>query len=237
MLETTSTTTILVVDDEEEILELIEYHLAREGYRVITATNGETALRLAEKDRPDLIILDLMLPGVDGLQVCKILKNSPGTKDTAIVMLTAKGEEADIVVGLELGADDYITKPFSPRVLTARIKSVLRRKKAAQDEETGSALQYEGMHIDPDRHEVLLDDEPVELTATEFRLLHFLAKRPGWVFTRDQIVDAVRGENYPVTSRSVDVHIVSLRRKLGKYGDRIDTVRGVGYRFLEPYES
>jgi two-component system phosphate regulon response regulator PhoB len=237
MIEKSATTTILVVDDEEEILELVEYHLGREGYRVITATNGETALRIARKDRPDLIVLDLMLPGLDGLQVCKILKNSPETKTTAVVMLTAKGEEADIVVGLELGADDYITKPFSPRVLTARIKSVLRRKKASVDEEPGSALRYKGLHIDPDRHEVLLDDKPVELTATEFRLLHFLAKRPGWVFTRDQIVDAVRGENYPVTSRSVDVHIVSLRKKLGKYGEMIDTVRGVGYRFLDPYDS
>lgn len=235
MVEIPSATAILVVDDEEEILELVEYHLAREGYKVITTTTGENALRIAEKERPDLIILDLMLPGVDGLQVCKILKNSPQTKASAIVMLTAKGEEADIVVGLELGADDYITKPFSPRVLTARIRSVLRRKKTAA--EAGSALQFAGIYIDPDRHMVLLDDRPVDLTATEFRLLHFLAMRPGWVFTRDQIVDSVRGENYPVTSRSVDVHIVSLRRKLGKYGDRIATVRGVGYRFLDPNDT
>jgi len=223
---------ILAVDDEEDILELLQYNLHREGYRVSRATTGEQALRLARIETPDLIILDLMLPGVNGLEVCRRLKSDPDTRRIPIVMLTARGEEADIVVGLELGADDYITKPFSPRILTARLKTVLRRRQAERETED-TVIQAGGLALHPDRHEALVDGEPVALTATEFRLLAFLARRPGWVFTRSQIVDAARGENYPVTSRSVDVHIVSLRKKLGRYGHLIDTVRGVGYRFQE----
>ena len=223
---------ILVVDDEEDILELLKFNLSREGYQVLCAVSGEQALRLVRSENPDLIMLDLMLPGIDGLEVTRRLKNDPDTKNLPIVMLTAKGEEADIVTGLELGADDYITKPFSPRVLIARIRAVLRRRIKGQTEET-SVLRIHDIEIDPGRHEVLVNEKPVQLTFTEFGILDYLARRPGWVFTRFQIVEAVRGEDYPVTDRSVDVQIVGLRRKLGPAGKHIETVRGVGYRFKE----
>ncbi len=224
--------TILVVDDEEDILELLEYNLAKEGFRVVRAASGEAALDTARKRLPDLIVLDLMLPGVGGLEVCKILKREEKTAGIPIVMLTAKGEEADIVLGLELGADDYVTKPFSPRVLAARIRNVLRRK--SEIATAGEArLKIHEIEIDPGRHEVIVAGNPVELTFSEFRILHFLAKRPGWVFTRYQIVEAVRGDDYAVTDRSVDVQIVGIRKKLGKFGNYIDTVRGIGYRFKE----
>jgi two-component system alkaline phosphatase synthesis response regulator PhoP len=225
--------TIFVVEDEEDILELIRYNLAKEGYTVLGAASGEEAIRLVSRDIPDLIVLDLMLPGLDGLDVCKEIKNNPATSRIPIVMLTAKGEESDIVLGLELGADDYITKPFSPKILLARIKAVLRRIKVAESIKSKAAIHFSGLTINPNRHQVKVDGEPIELTATEFRILHFLARKPGWVFTRAQIVDAVRGEDYPVTDRTIDVHIVSLRRKLGDRGNVISTVRGVGYRFRE----
>ncbi|MCE5314954.1 MAG: response regulator [Armatimonadota bacterium] len=223
---------ILVVDDEEDILKLVDYNLAKEGYRVGTVNSGEQALIEARSGSPDLILLDLMLPGVDGLDVCRILRSDPSTRTIPIVMLTAKGEEADIVTGLELGADDYITKPFSPRVLVARVKAVLRRDKTQPASES-DVITIHGIRIDPHRHRVEVDDQPIDLTLTEFRILHALARRPGWVFTRYQIVECSRGEDSEVTDRSVDVHIVSLRRKLGDAGANIDTVRGVGYRFKE----
>jgi len=223
---------ILVVDDEDDILELINYNLSREGYHVSCATSGEEGLKSARSKLPDLVILDLMLPGVDGLEVCRQIKNDPKTNQIPIVMLTAKGEETDIVTGLELGADDYITKPFSPRVLLARIKTVLRRKTKEPANDTAT-IKIHDLVINPGRHEVLAKGKPVELTFTEFRILYTLAKRPGWVFTRYQIVDAVRGEDYPVTDRSVDVQIVSLRKKLGACGKYIETVRAVGYRFKD----
>jgi two-component system phosphate regulon response regulator PhoB len=225
--------TILAVDDEEDILELVRYNLEKEGYIIHTATSGEDAVRMIKKSPPDLVILDLMLPGMDGLDVCKSLKNDPKTKQIPIIMLTAKGDESDIVLGLELGSDDYVTKPFSPKVLRARVKAVLRRGEVGLASDKNGIISLPGLSINLERVEVRVDDKPIELTATEFRLLHFLALKPGWVFTRAQIVDAVRGEDYAVTDRSVDVHIVSLRRKLGKYGDLISTVRGVGYRFRE----
>lgn len=221
---------ILVVDDEEDILELLRFNLLREGFGISCTASGEEALRLVRSELPELILLDLMLPGIDGLEVARRLKNDSGTREIPIVMLTAKGEEADIVTGLELGADDYITKPFSPRVLVARVKAVLRRNRREVPLET-EALQIYDLVIHPGRHEVLISGSPVELTFTEFAILDFLARRPGWVFTRFQIVDAVRGEDYPVTDRSVDVQIVGLRRKLGPCGKYIETVRGVGYRF------
>ncbi len=223
---------ILVVDDEEDILELVRFNLDREGYRVICTTSGEKALETAKTEFPDLIVLDLMLPGIDGLESTKLLKNDPGTRDIPIVMLTAKGEEADIVTGLELGADDYITKPFSPRILVARVRAVLRRNIKEPMEES-SILRIHDLVIHPGRREVLIDGKPVQLTFTEFGILKFLARRPGWVFTRAQIVDAVRGDDYFVTDRSVDVQIVGLRKKLGPAGNYIETVRGVGYRFKE----
>jgi two-component system phosphate regulon response regulator PhoB len=223
---------ILVVDDEEDLLELVNYNLGREGFRVECVSSGEAALAAARRSLPDLIVLDLLLPSVDGLEVCRLLKNDPKTKHIPIIMLTAKGEESDMVSGLELGADDYMTKPFSPRVLLARIKAILRRKaKDTSGEDT--AIHVHELVIHPGRHEVLIDGQPVELTFTEFRLLHFLARKPGWAFTRSQIVDAVKGEDYPVTERSVDVQVAGLRKKLGDQGAYIETVRGVGYRFKE----
>jgi len=224
---------ILVVDDEEDILELVRYNLAREGYQVVCVASGEEALIKARNEVPDVILLDLMLPGLDGLDVCRRLKSIPVTAGIPIVMLTAKGEDVDMVTGLELGADDYVIKPFSPRVLLARIKAVLRRK-VPKIEDDSSVVRIHDLTINPARHEVSLSGRPVELTATEFRILHFLARRPGWVFSRDQIISAIRGEDYPVTDRSVDVQIVGLRKKLGENGGSwIETVRGVGYRFKE----
>jgi two-component system, OmpR family, alkaline phosphatase synthesis response regulator PhoP len=223
---------IFVVEDEEEIQELIRYNLTKEGYLVFCTDSGEEALRRIPRDLPDLVVLDLMLPGVDGLEVCKSLKSGPETRDIPIIILTAKSEEADIVTGLEIGSDDYITKPFSPRVLTARIRAALRRQGAAPTDEM-SVIRTHNMLIHPGRHEVLVDDAPVHLTPTEFRVLHTLALRPGWVFTRGQIADAVHGGELVVTERSVDVHIVGLRRKLGEASQWIETVRGVGYRFKE----
>ena len=223
---------ILVVDDEEDLLELVNYNLTKEGYRVTCVESGEAALTEARKSLPDLVVLDLLLPSVDGLEVCRLLKSEPKTKHIPVIMLTAKSEEADVVSGLELGADDYLTKPFSPRVLLARVKALLRRQptEAADDQ---SAIRVRELVIHPGRHEVLIEGQPIELTFTEFRLLHFLARKPGWAFTRAQIVDAVKGEDYPVTERSVDVQVAGLRKKLGSLGAYIETVRGVGYRFKE----
>ena len=223
---------ILVVDDEEDILELVKHHLVREGYRVVCAETGEKALTRAREASIDLIVLDLMLPGMDGLEITKVLKSDSKTRHIPIVMLTAKGEEADIVTGLELGGDDYITKPFSPRVLLARVKAMLRRHPRETDDDT-AVIQIHDLVIHPGRRNVTINRQTIDLTFTEFQVLFFLAKRPGWVFTRSQIVDAVRGDDYPVTDRSVDVQIVGLRKKLGEFGKYIETVRGVGYRFCE----
>jgi len=223
---------ILLVDDEEDILELLAYSLTRNGYHVASVTTGEDALRSVRDEGADVVILDLMLPGVDGLEVCRILKGDPQTSPIPILMLTARGEEADVVAGLEVGADDYVTKPFSPRVLLARIKALLRRSARGRplSDET---IKRGALIIDPGRREVRLEGKPIELTFTEFGLLHFLASRPGWVFTRNQIIDAVRGADYPVTDRSVDVQVVGLRKKLKSHGRFIETIRGVGYRFKE----
>ena len=223
---------ILVVDDEEDILELVRFNLSKEGYQAICAETGERAAEIARSEMPDLIVLDLMLPGMDGLEVAKFLKNNPETESIPIVMLTAKGEESDVITGLELGADDYVTKPFSPKILLARIKAVLRRK-AADPPDGSEVVRIHNLLIHPGRREVRVDDNPVDLTFTEFGILSYLIRRPGWVFTRSQIVDAVRGSNYFVTDRSVDVQIVGLRKKLGSAGKFIETVRGVGYRFKE----
>ena len=223
---------ILVVDDEEDIVELLRYNLNREGYSVFCASSGEETLKIASVEPLDLIFLDLMLPGIDGLEITKILKNDQKTRLIPIIMLTAKGEEADIVTGLELGADDYITKPFSPRILLARAKAVLRRKTDAANRET-SLIKVHDFVIHLGRRSVTAAGKPVELSYTEFQLLCCLARRPGWVLSRSQIVDTIRGNDYPVTDRSVDVQIVGLRKKLGTHGKYIETVRGVGYRFKE----
>ncbi len=221
--------TILVVEDEEDIAKLVSYTLSGEGYRVIAASSGEKGLELAKEKRPDLIILDLMLPGVDGFTVCRILQKDPATAGIPVVMLTAKGEEADVVAGLELGAEDYIIKPFSSRVLLARVRRILRRGEVALASGEGQ-ISAGDITLDTDRHLVSVGDVAVDLTVTEFRILESLARKPGWVFTRSQLVESARGEASDVTDRSIDVHIVSLRRKLRNAGSRIETVRGVGYR-------
>lgn len=225
--------TILIVDDEEDILELIKFNLKGEGYNILQAMTGEEAIKIAKQSGPDLIVLDLMLPGIDGLEVTRYLKNKDATTNIPIVMLTAKGEESDIVTGLELGANDYISKPFSPRELTARIRAILRRRQKNAAEAPVRVRQEGDMVIDRAKHRVTIEGKLIELTLSEFELLSFLAEKKGWVFTRGQIVDAIHGENYAVTERSIDVIIVGLRKKLGAYSSYIETVRGVGYRFKE----
>lgn len=223
---------ILVVEDEEDILELIRYNLAKVGFQVEGVLTGEQGLRQAGETLPDLILLDLMLPGIDGLTVCKHLKNDSATDHIPIIMLTAKGEEADVISGLEMGADDYIIKPFSPKILVARARAVLRRQSNQEGPEDRPLLRG-SISIHPGRHEVRVDDQPVQLTATEFRILQLLARRPGWVFTRDQVIGALHNDEYTVTDRSVDVQIMGLRKKLGQAGSSIETVRGIGYRYQE----
>ena len=226
---------ILVIEDEEDIQELLRYTLERDGYEVVSCLTGEDGLRAIDEKRPALILLDLMLPGMDGKEICRKLKRDAATADIPIVMLTARGEESDIVAGLELGADDYVTKPFSTKVLAARIGAVLRRAVARGGDEDGfdKVVRIHDLVIHPGRHEVLAAGAPVILSSTEFGILRFLAGRPGWVYTRRQILRGVHGENHPVLDRSIDVQIASLRGKLGERGDLIETVRGVGYRFME----
>ncbi len=224
---------ILAVDDEEDILELVRFNLERDDYRVTAVGTGEEALRVALSEKPDLILLDLMLPDAGGFDVCRRLKADPSTSDIPIVMLTARGEEADIVAGLELGAEDYVTKPFSPKVLAARLRAVLRRRGALTASGPDDVLKIDGLTIDLGRHEVTVDDQAVTLTLSEFKLLQTLAQRPGWALTRDQLINSVRGDEAIVTDRTIDVHIAGLRRKLGRAGGLIETVRGIGYRFKE----
>ncbi|MDH3392867.1 MAG: response regulator transcription factor [Desulfobulbaceae bacterium] len=221
---------ILVIEDEEDILELIAYNLQKEGARVKTSQSGEEGVRLAQQLRPDLILLDLMLPGINGFEVCRRLKQNKETRLIPLIMVTARGEETDIVTGLELGADDYITKPFSPKVLIARIQTVLRRG-AREEQDNESIIRRGDLVIDTSRYQVTTGNGEAQLTSTEFRLLRFLASRPGWVFTRDQLVNGIHEEDFAVTPRSIDVQIVGLRKKLG--ANYIETVRGIGYRFRE----
>jgi two-component system alkaline phosphatase synthesis response regulator PhoP len=223
---------ILVVEDEADIVELIRYNLLKNGFKVAAALTGDEGLRQARTLVPDLILLDLMLPGQDGIEVCRALRKDDRTAAIPIVMLTARAEESDIITGLELGADDYVTKPFSPKVLIARVRAVLRRKRLEPAAADGP-IHLKDIVINPGRHEVLAGGKPVDLTFSELRILQLLATRPGWVFNRDQIVVAVHGEGYPVTDRAVDVQIVGLRKKLGARARYIETVRGVGYRFQE----
>jgi two-component system, OmpR family, alkaline phosphatase synthesis response regulator PhoP len=228
---------ILIVEDEEDIRELVSYHLLKEGYQVAGVESGEEALALVQAQPPNLILLDIMLPGVDGMTVCQRLRSDPETTNIPIVMLTAKGEESDVVMGLNLGANDYVTKPFSPKVLLARVRAALRQAPLATaddgDEEDEEILELHDLMIHLGRHEVRVGGEAIPLSSTEFRVLHFLASRPGWVFSRQQILDGVHGDNYAITDRAVDVQIVGLRKKLGSAGRYIETVRGVGYRLKE----
>lgn len=225
---------ILVVEDDPDIAELLSYALGKEGYEVMTAATGEEGLRLAERRTPDLAILDVMLPGLDGLQALRRLKANAATRRIPVLMASARGEDADVVAGLELGAEDYVTKPFSPRVLVARVRAALRRP-SERDEAAaaGVPLERAGIRLDPERREVRADGRRIDLSATEFELLSLLMRNPGRVYERAAIIDAVRGGDYPASDRSVDVQVVSLRRKLGDRGAMIETVRGVGYRFRD----
>lgn len=228
---------ILIVDDEEDILELVKFNLNKEGYKTMSATTGEQALDIAEKNQTDLIILDLMLPGIDGLEVTRIIRNNPELHTIPIVMLTAKGDESDIITGLELGANDYMSKPFSPKELIARIRNIFRRRQKLLETKSEKIIKEQGLVIDHNKHIVTLDNNPIPLTPSEFELLTMLIKKKGWVFTRGQIIDGIRGENYAVTERSIDVVVVGLRKKLGEYGKAIETVRGIGYKFKDIKEE
>jgi len=222
---------ILIVEDEEDLREIMLYNFKREGYEVITVDTGEDGLTKAKSMMPDIILLDLMLPKMSGLDVCLNLKQDKSTKNIPIIMVSAKGEEADIVCGLEIGADDYVAKPYSPRVLLARVRALLRRSQGA--DKVTDDLIIDGLAINKNKHSVSIDGVAIELTKSEFSLIHFLATNRGWVFTRFQIVNAIRGERYVVTERAIDVQIVGLRKKIGEYGKLIETVRGIGYRFKE----
>ncbi|MCC7265421.1 MAG: response regulator transcription factor [Candidatus Latescibacteria bacterium] len=223
---------ILIVEDEPDILELLSYNLRQAGYEVFTAAEGEEGLRLAEEQIPDLVVLDLMLPGMDGLELCRLLKQRESLRRVPVLMLTAKAEEVDRIVGLELGADDYVTKPFSPRELVLRIKAILRRGTAKPEEdEVEGRIAIGPLVIDPTAHQVQVASRTVDLTATEFRLLHTLAQRRGRVQTRDELLEVVWGYQYSGYGRTVDTHIRRLREKLGEACDWVETVRGVGYRF------
>jgi two-component system phosphate regulon response regulator PhoB len=228
-----STELILAVDDEPPILELLRYNLEKDGYRVITAGNGDDALRLAQKDPPDLILLDLMMGGMSGLDVCRKLKADQATAGIPVIMVTARSEDSDIVVGLELGAEDYITKPFSPKVMLARVHAALRRNRRSPEPGNEALVSIHGIDIDPERHEVSSDGESVPFSVTEFQILEFLARNPGRVFSRTRIISAVKGSSYPVTERSIDVQILGIRKKLGAKADLIETVRGIGYRMRD----
>jgi phosphate regulon transcriptional regulator PhoB len=225
---------ILVVEDEADILEIIAYNLSREGWRVLSSRDGEEALDLARSEEPDLVLLDLMLPGMDGIEVCRQLKDEPRGAELPIIMVTAKGEESDVVLGLGVGADDYIVKPFSPRELVARVKAVLRRGPLKEKPgPAGERIERDGLSIDAGKFQVRVDGETVPFTATEFRLLHYLARHPGRVFTRNQLLARIIGDEAVVIDRNIDVHVRSLRKKLGPYRELIETQRGVGYRFKD----
>lgn len=222
---------LLLVEDEEDLRDLLTYRLEKAGYQVKAVESGEDGLNAAQADPPHLVLLDLMLPGIDGLAVCRTLKEDPRTADVPIIMVTARGEEADVVRGLDMGADDYVVKPFSPRIVLARLRAVLRRSKAESAADPESPTRIGELIIDPQRHEVRVEGELIPLTITEFRLLELFVHRPGRVMTRHQIIEQLHGQLAAVTDRSVDVQVVGLRKKLGAAADRIETVRGVGYRF------
>jgi two-component system phosphate regulon response regulator PhoB len=227
--------TILVVEDEAAIQQLVSYNLIKAGFHVTCADNGEEALECLLQENIDCVLLDLMLPGMSGLEVCETIrrKSEKNGRYIPIVMLTAKGEEEDIVEGLEYGADDYVTKPFSPKVLIARIKAVLRRgyERQKQEEDDQGTIVVGELEINKGRHEVMLQGELLHLTMTEFGILALLASKPGWVFSRQQIIDSVRGYDFLITPRAIDVQIFGLRKKMGDFGTLVETVRGVGYRF------
>ncbi len=226
-----NTKSILIVEDEKDIVDLVAYHLKQAGFSVISALDGPSGLERAKKEHPGLVILDLMLPGMDGKDICRALKSNPLTQSIPIIMLTAKAEEVDRIVGFELGADDYVTKPFSPRELVLRVNAILRRNEAPPEGE--KMIQIDDLLIDIDRHQVSIKKNSLHLTSTEFKLLTELVSNRGRVQTRERLLDKVWGYTYEGYARTVDTHIRRLREKLGKTGDLIETLRGVGYRFRE----
>lgn len=231
---------ILVIEDDLDIQQLVSYNLIKAGFNVSCADSGEEGLQLLQNESIDLLLLDLMLPGRDGMEICSMIRKKPDTESVPIIMMTAKGEEKDIVTGLAAGADDYVTKPFSPKILIARIQAVLRRRQEKHNAERGAqdeAIIHPSLVIHPGRHEVLVEGKPVHLTSTEFTILKQLASRPGWVFSRQQLIDVIRGYDYLITPRAIDVQIFGLRKKLGHLGSYIETVRGIGYRFKEEEEQ
>jgi len=222
---------VLVIEDEPDIRELVHFNLNKLDYNVQLASNGEKGLKEARALEPDLILLDLMLPGIQGIDVCRVIKSDLNLKNTPIIILSALGQEEDIVKGLDAGADDYVSKPFSLDILNARIKTVLRRYITNEDEELSKNISFKGIEISSRTRDVKIGGKSISLTYTEFQILHLLISHPGWVFTRYQIIDKIRGENYPVTDRSIDFQIVGLRKKMLGKGNLIETIRGVGYRF------
>lgn len=233
---------VLIVEDEADIQQLVSYNLIKAGFHVSCADSGEEAIDCLRQETIDCVILDLMLPGMTGLDVCSAVKGSSDkdSREIPIIMLTAKGEEEDVVAGFECGADDYVTKPFSPKVLIARVKAVLKRSYSSEQsvkKDKKGTIIVDGLHIDKGRYEVHLDGKAVQLTMTEFGILILLAGKPGWVFTRQQIIDSVRGYDFLITPRAVDVQIFGLRKKLGGSGELIETVRGIGYRFKSTSEE
>lgn len=224
---------IVAIEDEPDILEIVRYNLEKESYEFIGETDGEEGLNLIRRELPDLVLLDVMLPGIDGLEICRRLKYEAATREIPVIMVTARSEESDVVLGLEVGADDYLTKPFGPRELVARVRAVLRRGKVQLDGEDQTRVVFDRLSIDPSRHEVVCDGRPLEMTATEFRLLYFLASNPGRVFSRQRLVKEAIGEDVYILDRNIDVHVRAIRKKLGEGMDYILTVRGVGYRFAD----
>ncbi len=230
-------TRIIIIEDEADIREVLAYNLKRQGFAVAQAGDGLSGLALVQQELPDLVLLDLMLPGLDGLEICRRLKAGEATRDLPLIMVTARGEENDIVTGLELGADDYITKPFGTRELLARIRAVLRRRRDGERDRENSRIVRGSLEIDAERHEARVAGAPLTLTRTQFGLLHFLAAHPGRVFTRDHLISRVMGEENCIVDRNIDVHIQAVRKKLGPHRGLIETVRGIGYRFRDQPEK
>ena len=222
---------ILIIEDDPEIQEMLKYAFAREGWRLTLAASGEAGLEHMRRNGADCVILDIMLPGMDGFNTLKKIRSDDSFHGLPIIMCTARGEEADIVAGLELGADDYVVKPYSPRVLAARIRAGLRRKETTGSEDKAAVLRHGKLSLDVERHAAFLGEAPLDLFATEFAILAQFMRNPDIVFSRQKLITAIRGPDYPVTDRSVDVQILGLRKKLGCCGDMIETIRGVGYRF------
>ena len=227
--------TIMVVDDEPDIRQLVKFNLEKEGFDVVSVADGESALEEVRNHYPDLIILDVMLPGIDGIEVCFKLKSDPAFKAIPIVMLSAKSDESDQLVGLKIGADDYLVKPFSPKVLVAKISAIIRRSETVTSvsKHDEPVIRHKSLLMDPNNFTVTYEDEVLKLTAVEYKILYLLALKPGRVYTTERILEQVRGDDVIITGRTVDVHILSLRRKLGDSADLIETVRGIGYRVRE----